>query len=126
MHKALKKLPTAPQLLLVDGNRFKPYKKLPHHCIVQGDGLYSSIAAASILAKTYRDDYMTRLHKRFPVYSWNSNKGYGTVAHCEAIGQHGQCKYHRKTFRVRVIQHDEMEFEDTGWQQTTTLVETRS
>jgi ribonuclease HII len=119
MHKAVRKLSIQPELLLIDGNRFTPYKKIPYHCIIQGDGLYSSIAAASILAKTYRDDYMKRLHKRFPVYSWNSNKGYGTIAHCEAIEQHGQCKYHRKTFRVRVIQQGEIEF-DSSWEETET------
>ncbi len=110
MHLALKKLKLTPELLLIDGNRFKPYKKIPHHCIVQGDASYSSIAAASILAKTYRDEYMQRLHKKHPVYSWNSNKGYGTAAHCEAIELHGQCKYHRKTFKVRVSQPVELDF----------------
>jgi ribonuclease HII len=122
MHMAIKKLSVPPEYLLIDGNRFKPYKKIPYQCIIQGDGLYSSIAAASILAKTYRDDYMTRLHKKFPQYAWKSNKGYGTIAHCEAIEQHGQCKYHRKTFRVRVIQQGEMEFGEETWEQTETLV----
>lgn len=122
MHMAIKKLSVTPEFLLIDGNRFKPYKKIPHACIIQGDGLYSSIAAASILAKTYRDDYMTRLHKKFPQYAWKSNKGYGTIAHCEAIEQHGQCKYHRKTFRVRVIQQTELGFEDGQWEETEALV----
>ena len=110
MHLAIRKLHTNPGLLLIDGNRFTPYKKIPYHCIIQGDATYSSIAAASILAKTYRDEFMLKLHKKFPMYSWNSNKGYGTQAHCEAIGLHGQCHYHRKTFRVRVFQ-PEKEFE---------------
>jgi ribonuclease HII len=123
MHMAIKKLSLKPEMLLIDGNRFTPYKKIPHQCIIQGDGLYSSIAAASILAKTYRDEYMTRLHKRFPMYSWKNNKGYGTIAHCEAIEEHGQCKYHRKTFRVRVIQQGELEFDDSNWEETTTYTE---
>lgn len=124
MHKAVRKLSIQPELLLIDGNRFTPYKKIPYQCIIQGDGLYSSIAAASILAKTYRDDYMKRLHKRFPVYAWNSNKGYGTIAHCEAIEQHGQCKYHRKTFRVRVIQQGELEFDSSCEETETATAET--
>ena len=118
MHQAVKKLSIPPGFLLIDGNRFTPYKKIPYQCIIQGDTIYSSIAAASILAKTYRDEYMTRLHKRFPAYLWNNNKGYGTAAHCEAIGQHGQCKYHRKTFRVRVIPGAELDFETNDtWQE---------
>ncbi len=101
MHLAVDKLKKKPQLLLIDGNRFIPYKKIPHHCIIKGDALFTSIAAASILAKTYRDEYMLQLHKEFPQYAWNSNKGYGTATHRTAIGVHGQCKYHRKTFRLK-------------------------
>jgi ribonuclease HII len=112
MHLAVKKLSVKPQLLLIDGNRFAPLRKIPHKCIIKGDASFASIAAASILAKTYRDDYMTRLHRRFPKYVWKSNKGYGTAAHCEAIEKHGQCKYHRKTFRVRVMSQSEIEFGD--------------
>ncbi|HEX7844748.1 MAG TPA: ribonuclease HII [Chitinophagaceae bacterium] len=100
MHLAIAQLKTKPQLLLIDGNRFTAYKKTPHHCIIQGDGIYSSIAAASILAKTYRDEYMQRLHAEFPQYRWNTNKGYGTAAHRQAIEEHGLCLYHRKSFRL--------------------------
>lgn len=102
MHLALNKLKTKPQLLLIDGNRFTTYKRVPHQCIIQGDGIYASIAAASILAKTYRDEHMKKLHEEFPHYAWNSNKGYGTRAHCTAIESHGQCKYHRRTFRLKL------------------------
>ncbi len=100
MHLALDKLKKKPQLLLIDGNRFVPYKKIPHHCIVQGDGKYASIAAASILAKTYRDEYMQQLHHEFPVYEWQQNKGYGTLTHRKAIAAFGLCKYHRKSFNI--------------------------
>lgn len=106
MHLAIDNLKNVPQLLLIDGNRFNTYKKTPHRCIIKGDSIYSSIAAASILAKTYRDDYMLKLHKKYPHYAWNRNKGYGTVAHRNAIGEHGQCKYHRKSFRLKDLQHD--------------------
>lgn len=104
MHLALDQLAVRPQLILVDGNRFVPYKKIPHRCFVKGDGRFTAIAAASILAKTYRDEYMLRLHEEFPQYQWKQNKGYGTAAHCRAIGQFGQCKYHRKTFRLKSLQ----------------------
>lgn len=100
MHLALNKLKTTPELLLVDGNRFKKYKKLPHHCVVKGDGMYSSIAAASVLAKTYRDEYMENLHEKFQMYYWNKNKGYGTREHRSAIEVHGLCRYHRKSFNI--------------------------
>lgn len=100
MHQALDNLVKKPQLLLIDGNRFIRYKKTPHRCIIKGDGLYASIAAASILAKTYRDEFMLQLHQEFPHYAWNSNKGYGTREHRSAIEQYGQCKYHRKSFRL--------------------------
>ena len=101
MHLAIEKLQQEPALLLIDGNRFTAYKNIPHHCIIQGDAIYSSIAAASILAKTYRDDYMRLLHEQFPHYSWHNNKGYGTEAHCKAIEEHGLCKYHRKSFSIK-------------------------
>jgi ribonuclease HII len=104
MHLAVEKLEKSPQLLLIDGNRFIPYKKIPHHCIVKGDAIYTSIAAASILAKTYRDEYMLQLHDQFPHYSWNQNKGYGTVKHLDAIEKHGPCIYHRKSFRLLPLQ----------------------
>jgi ribonuclease HII len=100
MHLAINELLTAPQLLLVDGNRFKAYKNLPHQCIIKGDGKYASIAAASILAKTYRDEYMQQLHHQYPHYGWNQNKGYGTAFHREAISLHGLCPYHRKSFDI--------------------------
>jgi ribonuclease HII len=104
MHLALDKLRKRPSLLLIDGNRFTPYKKLPHQCIIQGDGLYASIAAASILAKTHRDSYMRQLHREFPHYNWKQNKGYGTPEHRLAIEKHGICKYHRKSFRLMAEQ----------------------
>ena len=100
MHIAVKQLSIQPELLLIDGNRFIKYKKIPHKCIIQGDGIYASIAAASILAKTYRDDYMKELHRKFPRYNWASNKGYATREHQEALDQYGPCKFHRKTFRL--------------------------
>jgi len=100
MHLALDKLRKRPSFLLIDGNRFTPYKKLKHQCIIQGDCLYSSIAAASVLAKTHRDSYMRHLHKEFPHYNWKQNKGYGTEKHRSAIEIHGLCKYHRKSFNI--------------------------
>jgi ribonuclease HII len=104
MHIALNNLLMKPEMLLVDGNRFKKYKKIPHECIVKGDGKYAPIAAASILAKTYRDEYMQKLHIEFPHYGWNTNKGYGTLVHREAIEVHGLCKYHRKSFNIDTCQ----------------------
>ena len=100
IHLAIEKLKIIPQLLLIDGNRFIKYKRVPHRCIIKGDATYMSIAAASILAKTYRDDLMKNLHAEFPQYAWNTNKGYGTEEHRKAIEQHGLCKYHRKSFRL--------------------------
>jgi ribonuclease HII len=100
MHLSLDQLNTAPELLLIDGNRFKPYKKITHHCIIKGDGKYASIAAASILAKTYRDEFMQKAHTIFPFYGWDKNKGYGTLQHRKAIEAHGLCKYHRKSFNI--------------------------
>lgn len=100
MHLAIKKLAVQPQLLLIDGNRFTPYKKIMHECIIKGDEIYSSIAAASILAKTYRDEYMKNLHRRYPKYNWAQNKGYGTAEHRKAIADHGTTRYHRQSFRL--------------------------
>ena len=100
MHLAVKALSVSPQLLLIDGNRFIPYRRVPHKCIVGGDGKYASIAAASVLAKTYRDDYMKSLHKQFPQYNWAKNKGYATRDHQAALTQFGPCRYHRKSFRL--------------------------
>ena len=100
MHLALNQLELSPELLLVDGNRFKTYKKLPHQCIIKGDGIYASIAAASVLAKTYRDEYMEDLHEKYQMYYWNKNKGYGTREHRSAIESHGLCRYHRKSFNI--------------------------
>lgn len=100
MHLAVEKLKRKPNLLLVDGNRFLPYQNTRHKCIVKGDGIYMSIAAASILAKTYRDEYMQQLHEEYSHYGWNSNKGYGTPMHREAIKEKGICKYHRRTFSM--------------------------
>ena len=98
MHLALDSLEGIPDQLLIDGNRFKSYRQIPHHCIIKGDGKYASIAAASILAKTYRDDYMMKLHLKFPSYHWDKNKGYPTVLHRKAIAEHGLTIHHRHTF----------------------------
>jgi ribonuclease HII len=100
MHLAIDKLKLIPEILLIDGNRFKPYHPIPHECIIKGDGEYASIAAASVLAKTYRDAFMKELHKDFPHYGWDSNKGYGTPAHRQAIDIHGLCDHHRKSFNI--------------------------
>ena len=100
MHLALDNLKLKPELLLIDGNRFLQYKKIKHHCIVKGDSKFASIAAASILAKTYRDEFMQQLHHEFPMYDWNKNKGYGTLQHRKAIKQFGLSKYHRKSFNI--------------------------
>ena len=100
MHLALNDLRVIPEFLLIDGNRFKPYGQIPHECIIQGDGKYASIAAASILAKTYRDEFMQNLHPSFPHYGWDTNKGYGTPTHRNAIVQHGLCCHHRKSFNI--------------------------
>jgi ribonuclease HII len=100
MHLAVEQLKEKTQLLLIDGNRFIKYKKIPHRCIIKGDAIYASIAAASILAKTYRDEFMLKLHEEFPCYSWHTNKGYGTEEHRKAIEQYGLCRYHRKSFRL--------------------------
>ena len=98
MHLAVDQLRERPGFLLIDGNRFTPYEGVPHACIIQGDGRYAAIAAASILAKTYRDEFMMKLHDEFPQYKWDSNKGYATRAHRNAIMEHGMCSYHRRSF----------------------------
>ena len=100
MHRALDQLKIRPEAIIVDGNRFKPYQQIPHTTIVKGDGKYLSIAAASILAKTYRDDYMNHLAEEYPQYDWLSNKGYPTKKHREAIKQYGITPYHRKSYNL--------------------------
>lgn len=100
MHRAVSQLAVRPSSLLIDGNRFKPYPKIPHHCIVKGDAKYRSIAAASILAKTHRDEHMKMLSERYPVYGWAKNKGYPTKAHRMAIRTHGATPHHRQSFRL--------------------------
>lgn len=100
MHRAIDQLKIKPEFLLIDGNRFKPYKKIPHQTVVKGDGKYLSIAAASVLAKTYRDLYMSQIHKEFPDYGWLSNQGYPTKKHYEAIQKYGITPHHRKTFKL--------------------------
>jgi ribonuclease HII len=104
MHKSLDGLETKFGFVLVDGNRFKPYKKIPHKTIVKGDGKYLSIAAASILAKTYRDEWMEKVHEKFPEYGWLQNKGYGTLKHRQAIIAHGYSPLHRKSFVLKELQ----------------------
>ena len=98
MHRALNQLENRPELILVDGNKFKQYKDIEHKTIIKGDGIYASIAAASILAKTFRDDYMQQLHLEYPVYNWTKNKGYATKQHKNAVMENGITKYHRKSF----------------------------
>lgn len=100
MHRAIDQLKVRPEHLLIDGNRFTKYGNLPHTTVVKGDGKYLSIAAASILAKTYRDDYMNALHQEYPLYDWNQNKGYPTKKHRAAIREHGATPYHRMTFNL--------------------------
>lgn len=100
MHRAIKKLKIIPGHLLIDGNRFRAFEGIPHQCIIEGDGKYLNIAAASVLAKTYRDDYMDELHEKFPQYNWIKNKGYGTKLHRSAIAEFGVTDHHRKTFRL--------------------------
>ncbi|MDR0792617.1 MAG: ribonuclease HII [Chitinophagaceae bacterium] len=104
MHKALDALKISPSFLLIDGNRFAPYKNIAHKCIVKGDAAYASIAAASVLAKTYRDAYMENLHHEFPQYRWEKNKGYGTKDHRDAIEKYGLCLHHRKSFDILPLQ----------------------
>lgn len=112
MHRALDQLKVRPEAIIVDGNRFKPYHDLPHSTIVKGDGKYLSIAAASILAKTYRDDYMNQLAVKYPQYDWKGNKGYPTKKHREAIRLHGVTPYHRRTFNLLGDTQLSLEFEE--------------
>ena len=100
MHKSIEALETEPEFIIVDGNKFKPYKSIPYQTVIKGDGKYLSIAAASVLAKTNRDAYMEKIHKEFPMYNWKQNKGYPTKEHREAILRYGITKYHRKSFRL--------------------------
>ncbi len=100
MHLAIDQLTTKPRLLLIDGNRFTPYLGILHKCIIKGDGKYVNIAAASILAKTHRDEYINKLHYEYPMYGWNKNKGYGTLIHRNAIEQHGLTPHHRRSFNI--------------------------
>lgn len=104
MHKALDQLSKEPAHILVDGNRFKQFKSISHDCIIKGDGIYMSIAAASVLAKTYRDEYMEKLHEEYPMYNWIQNKGYPTLEHRRAIQKYGLTKYHRKSFKLKADQ----------------------
>jgi ribonuclease HII len=101
MHLSIDALKTRPEFLLIDGNRFRSYAGIPHQCIIKGDGKYASIAAASILAKTYRDAFMQQIHAAFPYYGWDKNKGYGTALHRKAIEQYGLCCHHRKSFNIQ-------------------------
>jgi ribonuclease HII len=103
MHLSIDQLKKKPKFIIIDGNRFKPYKKTPHQTIIKGDGKYASIAAASILAKTYRDDYMLEQDKLFPQYNWIRNKGYPTKDHRRAIEASGRCPLHRMTFQVKIV-----------------------
>ncbi len=100
MHRAVDKLKTKPEHLLIDGNRFYPYPGIKHTCVIKGDGKYLSIAAASILAKTHRDEYMLKLHSKYPGYDWDKNKGYPTKKHRAAIAKIGVTSYHRRSFRL--------------------------
>jgi len=100
MHRAIEKLNIQPEFLLIDGNRFKRYQDLPHQTVVKGDGKYLSIAGASVLAKTYRDDYMSKIHNEFPEFGWQTNQGYPTKKHYEALAKCGITPYHRKTFKL--------------------------
>jgi ribonuclease HII len=100
MHRALNKLKNKPEHILIDGNRFKPFGRIPHTCIIKGDAKFASIAAASVLAKTYRDDLMKKLHEQYPSYRWLENKGYATARHREAIDKFGATEHHRKSFQL--------------------------
>lgn len=100
MHHCIEKLHLPPEHILVDGNRFKTYKDIPHLCVIKGDGKYLNIAAASILAKTYRDAFMAKIHEEYPMYNWKQNKGYPTAEHRAAIKKYGTTPYHRKSFRL--------------------------
>ncbi|WP_439584482.1 ribonuclease HII [Dyadobacter bucti] len=118
MHRAVDKLRMKPEHLLVDGNRFTPYPMIPHTCIIKGDAHYLSIAAASVLAKNYRDELMSRLSSQFPHYGWEHNVGYPTIHHRKAIGLHGPCSYHRMTFKLLkedLQSAEEAETQDLGF-----------
>ena len=112
MQESVLKLNPAPLYIIVDGNRFKPVHSIPHSCVIKGDSKYLSIAAASILAKTYRDAYMCSIHEEYPMYNWKQNKGYPTKEHREAIRKHGTTKYHRMTFRLLPEEQLELALED--------------
>jgi ribonuclease HII len=111
MHRAVEKLGMEPEHLIIDGNRFKKYKEVPHDCVVKGDGKYLSIAAASVLAKTYRDDYMNEIDKQYPAYRWSKNKGYPTKDHRKAIEEFGPTEHHRKSFTL-LDKQVKLNFED--------------
>jgi ribonuclease HII len=111
MQESVLKLNPVPEFIIVDGNRFKPTQNIPHSCIIKGDSKYLSIAAASVLAKTYRDEYMANLHEEFPMYNWKQNKGYPTKEHREAIRKYGPTKYHRMTFRLLPKEQLEVDLE---------------
>ena len=100
MHKAVKNLSVDVDMLIIDGNKFKPYKNVPHECVIKGDGKFYSIAAASVLAKEYRDEYMKKIAKKFPCYCWEKNAGYPTKEHRRAIAEFGDCKHHRQSFKL--------------------------
>jgi ribonuclease HII len=100
MHQAIEQLKKKPDLLIIDGNRFKPYKTIEHQTIIKGDGKYIEIAAASVLAKTYRDEIMEKMHEEFTMYNWKKNKGYPTIEHRNAVKEYGSCNYHRMTFQL--------------------------
>lgn len=110
MHRALDQLKETPELILIDGNRFNPYKKIHHECIIKGDGKFLSIAAASILAKTYRDEYMEKIGLDYPEYQWNQNKGYPTKKHRLAIKEYGPTPFHRKSFKLLADEQMELDF----------------
>jgi ribonuclease HII len=105
MHRALEQLSIVPSFIIVDGNKFKPFKSIPSQTIVKGDAKFQAISAASILAKTFRDDYMQKIHQEYPSYQWSQNKGYPTIAHRQAIFEHGTSPYHRLTFRLLKEDH---------------------
>ena len=104
MHKAISELIIQPEMLLIDGNRFTPFPSIPHVCMIKGDGKLANIAAASILAKTFRDDHMLQLHAKYPVYGFDKNKGYGTAMHRAAIAEQGLSPVHRKSFNILPVQ----------------------
>ena len=106
MHLALMRLKKQPEFIAVDGNRFHPFENIPHHCVIKGDAKYLNIAAASVLAKTYRDDYMDKIHEKYPDYLWNKNKGYPTIAHRAAIKLKGPTPHHRKSFQLLAKQFE--------------------